>query len=298
MKNKPLEKVNCNFCEADNYKICYVKDGYNIVQCNVCGLVYVNPRLAQEDVNSLYNEDYFTGKGFDESVQYKKEFEELSDKITLLDWDAATIKEMLEDGNPGRDKFNLLDIGCGMGLFLHKAKKIGFEVEGLELSEYAADFANSQGLNVQNGTIDSVELGVEKYDAIVMKEVIEHLPDPMHSLEKIYTSLKKGGILFLTTGNYDCPERILRGREWFYFMPEGHLFIFSNKTMNNYLSKNRFKKIKVTNQGDLVMNLLLKWNILEPDKFKPSGTMKRILFEAVRGVNHFISSGMRVYAVK
>ncbi len=298
MNKKPLEKINCNFCNSDNYKIVYVKEGYNIVQCNVCELVYVNPRLTIEAVNDLYNEDYFTGKGFDESVQYKNEFEENIEKTTLMDWDAATIKELLTKENPLNENFKLLDIGCGMGLFLYKARKLGFDVEGLELSQYASEFARSKGLDVKNETIDSADLGTEKYDAIVMKEVIEHLPDPMKSLEKIFNSLKKGGLLFLTTGNYDCPERKLRGKDWFYFMPEGHLFVFSNKTMDNYLNKVGFRNVRVTNQGDLVMDLLLKWNILEPDKFKPDAAIKRILFEGIRGINHFISSGLRVYAVK
>jgi 2-polyprenyl-3-methyl-5-hydroxy-6-metoxy-1,4-benzoquinol methylase len=298
MDKKSLETVNCNYCLSDNYRIKYVKDGYNIVQCNVCDLVYVNPRLTREAITKLYDEDYFTGKGFDESVQYKNEFEENTENTTLMDWDAASIKEMLRKENPNKENFKLLDIGCGMGLFLHKAQKEGFDVEGIELSEYAAEFARSKSLNVKNGTIDSTDLGLEKYDAIVIKEVIEHLPDPMSSLEKIFNSLKKGGLLFITTGNYDCPERLLKGKDWFYFMPEGHLFIFSNKTIGNYLSKAGFKKISVTNQGDLVMNMLLKWNILETDKFKPSNGIKKLLFDSIRGVNHFISSGLRVYAFK
>lgn len=292
---KDLEKVNCNFCGADDYKIKYVKDGYNIVQCNKCRLVYVNPRLTQKAINQLYDEDYFLGEGFDKSIQYQDEFNELSDKTDLSDWDASTIKEFLQikEQTP-----KLLDIGCGMGLFLWKAKKVGFDVEGIELSPFAAEFVRAKGIKVRDKSIYEEKLPENYYDAISMKEVIEHLPDPKAALQNVYESLKPGGVLFMTTGNYDCPERKLRGKDWFYFMPEGHIYVFSNKTMTNYLREIGFSKIMVTNQGDLLMNILLTKKFIETDKFKPSNIFKKSVYNTVRMVNHFISSGMRIYAVK
>ncbi|MCK5086823.1 MAG: hypothetical protein KAQ90_04850, partial [Melioribacteraceae bacterium] len=65
MENSKLEKVNCNLCGSDNYNVRYIKDGYNIVQCNVCEMVYINPRLSPQAISDLYHEDYFHGKGFD-----------------------------------------------------------------------------------------------------------------------------------------------------------------------------------------------------------------------------------------
>ena len=263
-----LEKVNCNLCGSDDYNVKYIKDGYNIVQCNVCGMVYVNPRLSQQAINDFYHEDYFHGKGFDKSIEYKKEFERLSKQTELSDWDVAAIKELLKT-ETSDSKPNLLDIGCGMGLFLWKAKNAGFNVEGIELSSYAADFVQSLDIKIIGKSIYDTTLKEESYDAIVMKEVIEHLPNPRLALEKIYKALKKGGLLFMTTGNYGSPERKLKGKNWFYFMPEGHIYIFSNRTMKKYLNEIGFSNVNVTNQGDLLMNILLKYNIIEVNRFKP-----------------------------
>ena len=294
--NNDFETVTCNFCSSEDYTVVYIKEGFNIVKCNKCGLVYVNPRLSQTAINKLYNDDYFTGKGFDKSVQYETEFLTESQKTTLSDWDISTIKSFLN--NQQINKFSLLDVGCGMGLFLLKANKQNFKSQGLELSSFAVNFATSKGLNVQNNSIFSNSLKENSYNVISLKEVIEHLPDPKAALQTMYNLLLPGGLLFLTTGNYNCPERKLRGADWFYFMPKGHVFIFSPKTIYNFLNEAGFSKIIITNQGDLLMNFLLKFNIIEPDKYKPKNPLKRIIFEIVRFINHFISSGMRIYAIK
>ncbi len=293
--SEKLEHVICNFCGANDYKVRYIKDGYNIIQCNKCDLVYVNPRLTQEAITQLYDENYFVGEGFDKSVQYQSEFEELSNKTDLSNWDVSTINELLLTKEQAP---KLLDIGCGMGLFLWKAKQAGFDVEGIELSTFAADFVRSKGIKVRDKSIYEDKLPKNYYDAISMKEVIEHLPDPKTALQNVHDSLKPGGVLFMTTGNYSCPERKLRGKDWFYFMPEGHIYVFSNKTMTNYLKQIGFSKVMVTNQGDLLMDMLLNKSIIETNKFKPSNILKRIIFTCVRLVNHFISSGMRIYAIK
>jgi 2-polyprenyl-3-methyl-5-hydroxy-6-metoxy-1,4-benzoquinol methylase len=297
MTKQDLEYVNCNFCGSDKNEIVYEKDGFNMVKCNNCALVFVNPRLKQQSIEALYDEDYFRGRGFDKSIEYKREFDEKSKSQDLNDWDLSTIAEFLKECT-AEDSHRLLDIGSGMGLFLWKAKKKGFDVEGLELSPYACDFVSSLGMKVKNSSIYDAKLENHAYSAIIMKEVIEHLPDPKLALKKVFSSLKKGGVLFLTTGNYNSPERRLKGKNWFYFMPEGHIYIFSNSTMKKYLEEAGFSRFYVTNQGDLVMNLLLRSKILEMDSFKPKNLIKRGLFEFIRGINHFISSGLRVYAVK
>lgn len=293
--HQKTEEVCCNYCGSKNYEKKYVVDGFNYVQCNKCRFIYVNPRLTADEINNLYNEDYFVGNGFDKSVEYKKEFELQSERINLSDWDLSSIRFFLGDY---QDRLNLLDIGCGMGLFLWKAREKGFDVEGLELSDYAAEFARLKGIKVQQKPIEDAELKNNYFDVIVMKEVIEHLPDVKSSLTKIYSSLKTNGVLFLTTGNYNCPERKLRGSKWFYFMPAGHLQVFSDKTIKKFLLQAGFRKVVVTRQGDLLMNFLLQKGIIDTNNYKPKKIFQRIIFETVRFVNQFISSGMRVYAIK
>jgi 2-polyprenyl-3-methyl-5-hydroxy-6-metoxy-1,4-benzoquinol methylase len=299
-QEQDFEHVVCDFCGADDYTKRYEKRGFWMVQCNKCGLVYTNPRLKQEKIAALYDADYFQGHGFDKSIDYVKDVKEHTkgtDDFTLEDWDCDNILALLSE-TPNPKSYTLLEIGCGTGVFLDKARKHGFDCRGLELSEYAANFVRQMGIPVETKSIEEASYPPNSFDAIVMREVIEHLPHPMESLKTIYSWLKPGGVLFMATGNYDCPERKLRGSDWFYFMPEGHLNIFSNRTMHNYLAKVGFTKIHVTNQGDKLTEMLRSKNIITPGEAKPRNIFKRSVFIIVRSINHFISSGMRIYAVK
>jgi 2-polyprenyl-3-methyl-5-hydroxy-6-metoxy-1,4-benzoquinol methylase len=259
-------------------------------------MVYTNPRLKLQKIGELYDANYFEGHGFDESVNYVKDVSEHTkheDDYTLNDWDLDSIHARLDAKTP-----RLLEIGCGTGVFLDKARKHGIECEGLELSAYAADFVRKMGIPVQTKSIEDANFAENTWDVIVMREVIEHLPHPLESLKTIHSWLKPGGVLFMATGNYDCPERKLKGSDWFYFMPEGHLYYFSTRTMGKYLRRAGFQKVEVTNQGDMLMGKLRDLGILQKGEAIPSNPFKRLAFYVVRSLNHFISSGMRVYAVK
>ncbi|MBS1902655.1 MAG: methyltransferase domain-containing protein [Bacteroidetes bacterium] len=295
-----FESVHCDFCGADDYTKRYEKRGFWMVQCNHCGLVYTNPRLTQEKISALYDADYFQGHGFDESVNYVKEVNEHSGKerFTLDDWDCDCIASLIASHGPSANGAKLLEIGCGTGVWLDKARKHGFDCHGLELSEYAAGFVRNMGIPVETKSIEDANFAEGSFDVIVMREVIEHLPHPLQSLQTVHKWLRSGGVLFMATGNYDCPERKLKGSDWFYFMPEGHLTVFSNKTMTAYLKKVGFASVNVTNQGDKLMEMLRSNGIIGPGSAKPRNPFKRVIFGLVRGVNHFISSGMRIYAVK
>jgi 2-polyprenyl-3-methyl-5-hydroxy-6-metoxy-1,4-benzoquinol methylase len=269
-------------------------------QCNKCGMVYTNPRLKPAKIAELYDANYFQGHGFDESVNYVADvnaYGATKSSYTLNDWDLDTIHHMLKQ-NGSTAKARLLEIGCGTGVFLDKARAHGFDCEGLELSEYAANFVRDMGIPVQTKSIEDASFADNTWDVIVMREVIEHLPHPLEALKIVRKWLKPGGVLFMATGNYDSPERKLRGADWFYFMPEGHLYYFANRTMAKYLDQAGFSGVHVTNQGDMLMEKLRTARILAPGESKPGNPLRRIAFSIVRGVNHFVSSGMRIYAVK
>lgn len=94
---------------------------------------------------------------------------------------------------PGR----LLDIGCGNGRLLLKAKQAGWQVKGLELSAGMAAFA-AERVDCEVRTDDFLNMAispaeVEAFDVVSLRHVLEHLPDPILAMTKISALLRPGG---------------------------------------------------------------------------------------------------------
>ncbi len=230
-----MEEVSCDICGIDKTKNIVSSDKFNIVQCQGCGLVYMNPRPDKRLLGEYYANYYSDLKGhYEEERLYKCRFKERLDAIKKYK-------------NGGR----LLDIGCGVGFFLQSAKERKWQVSGIELSSLSADIARSSGVDVFTGSIEDADLESGSFDVITMWHVIEHLQRPSGALKKIYRALKKGGVLALETPNMDYYFKF-KADKLNDVLRREHLYNFSSRTLTRLLE----------NSGFTVLNL----------EQKPSGT--------------------------
>jgi len=101
------------------------------------------------------------------------------------------LREVLKYKEEGR----LLEVGCGKGEFLKLARSY-FDVEGIEISKYAASHAKRfLGDKVEVKGIEKAELNKNHYDVVAVFNLLEHLEDPPLTIKKIYNSLKPEGVL-------------------------------------------------------------------------------------------------------
>jgi SAM-dependent methyltransferase len=130
----------------------------------------------------------------------------------------------------------ILDIGSALGTFLKIAKDHGWDVSGVELSEFGADYTRKKyGFEIHHGDITTSIFPAESFDAITMWDVIEHVDAPVANLEKAIELLKPNGILLVTSDTYDCimavVGRLLYRLTWGTFTyPVRRLFIPHNKS--------------------------------------------------------------------
>lgn len=98
---------------------------------------------------------------------------------------------------------NVLDIGCGGGLFLSLLKAQGAEVIGIELSDSRAQYAKTKhGLKIHKRPIESDfwQRGyANHFDAVTLWDVIEHVNFPLQTLQSAANVLKDGGLLLIDT---------------------------------------------------------------------------------------------------
>lgn len=109
----------------------------------------------------------------------------------------------------------VLDLGVGDGAILkYLVDTRGVEGYGLDISPKAVEFCRSIGLNVDLADINK-PIGADiggHYDAIIMSEIIEHIPDP----ERLLDSLRDHADLLIVsvpnTGYHQHRLRLLLGR--------------------------------------------------------------------------------------
>lgn len=146
----------------------------------------------------------------------------------------------------GRNR--LLDVGCGNGAFLARAKQLGWEVQGLDFDNEAADVARRNGIEVWVGDYRQAPFAPESFDAITCHQVIEHVHDVNAFVLSLTSWLKKNGILWIGTPNFQSCSRRFFGKNWKFLHPPQHLSILNAKTLINISKKNNINA-KIAQRG-------------------------------------------------
>jgi trans-aconitate methyltransferase len=100
----------------------------------------------------------------------------------------------------------LLDLGCGAGLLMEWLRNgVGFsKITGIDADLGQVKFAQSLNLDVEQVTEPWKWLKSKKeYDVIIMKDVLEHIPDDivLPMLTVVWQALSERGTLILTVPN-------------------------------------------------------------------------------------------------
>ena len=173
----------CEVCSSRGYRALYTKNGYWLVQCLVCGVMFAHPRPSLSRLQSAYTEGEV---GAGAPTGDSREFE-------AYEYRFRPFLELVRTyGKRGR----ILDVGCWNGQFL---SLLGpeWEKHGVELSGSASAYARSQGLDVVTGTIHDVPYPAGMFRVVTMWDVIEHVPKPTDDLRKAVDLLEPDGLLFI-----------------------------------------------------------------------------------------------------
>lgn len=242
-----MEQVRCNLCGADDTRLIAVIDQLRIVRCNRCGLTYVNPRLAQGELQEIYTESYYDHDGIVNGLEFFGYEDYVADeeniKLTFADR-LRTIEKLTARGR-------LLDIGCATGFFLALARDNGWQVVGTEVSTFGAGYARERlGVDVRLGTLKSLGFEDGSFDTVTMWDVLEHVTDPMAELGEIARILRTGGVLSIITPDAgSLVARILGDRWEEYRRVREHVYFFSRRTLSRMLNEVGFEILKVESAG-------------------------------------------------
>ena len=198
------------------------QEPFDIMVCEDCGLLYTTPKPSDEKIGDYYkSEAYYSHqenkKGFIPRVYEAVKSVNLKHKIAI----ATQGKE------PGR----LLDIGCGVGDFLHYAEQNGWQCTGAEPSEDAALIAKKRIKAEIMLPKDLEKLPDESFDVITMWHVLEHVSDLQWQVNQLNRLLKKGGRLVIALPNFRSYDAQHYKDKWAAYDVPRHLNHFSQDSI-------------------------------------------------------------------
>ncbi len=147
--------------------------------------------------------------------------------------------------NGGPRHRTLLDLGCWVGFLLSEAQERGWAGIGVEPSAFASAYARDElGLDVRTGDLFKTELPLGHFDAIVMGDVIEHLPRPGEALDRMAELLRPGGIVWLALP--DAGSLVARGMRarWWSVIPT-HVQFFTRRSLRTLLERRGWTVLEI-----------------------------------------------------
>jgi 2-polyprenyl-3-methyl-5-hydroxy-6-metoxy-1,4-benzoquinol methylase len=242
-----LFSPSCNLCGGKDHEVVdgtnrRLLEGLKIAQCRRCGHVFLNPRIREtEDIHST-TLDYLKNC-------YLREYTNLgclrNGKTFLAKANYRYHLPFLEAISPFRVCNRILDYGCAIGLFLQAARMEGWECHGLEMSQLLSFYGQKNfHLDIRCGILEESDYQEEYFDAITFLEVIEHLFTPAEALAKAHKLLRPGGVVLITTPNFQSLEHFLAGKDWEICVSD-HQHYFALDTLKNLLRQKGFEILKM-----------------------------------------------------
>ena len=117
----------------------------------------------------------------------------------------------------------ILDIGCGLGMYVDKFRRFSDDVHGVDVDEDKVAQASQWLPNIQVAPGEHLPYADNEFDVILLNEVIEHVDDDRLTIREAYRCLRPGGHIIIYAPNrlypYETHGFYLFGRYYFRLLP-------------------------------------------------------------------------------
>lgn len=238
----------CNLCQADDTELLFegvdrlhdILGTYKLVCCRQCGLIYIDPMPTSENLAQHYPADYIPySKAVDDEPCFLKRWDR---RYGVYKRCRAVVQHSV------RQSGRVLDVGCATGNFLDGMRRFGnWQTVGVEPNFYASNYARERlSLNVFTGSLKEANFEDSSFDIVTLWDVLEHVPDPMATLQEVARVLRVDGLMVLSLPNPETWEISLFGPDWAGWDIPRHLHLFTQDVLARYLKESGFKIIKIT----------------------------------------------------
>lgn len=142
----------------------------------------------------------------------------------------------------------LLEVGAGSGGLARTALRRGWTVEATEVSRSGVELLRAARVSVFRGGVEEAHYADGRFDLVASIEVLEHLAAPVEHLRELSRVTRTGGLLLLTTPNFNGLSRRWMGLRWRVIDPE-HLGYFTGSTLQGALRQAGYRDVKVRSRS-------------------------------------------------
>ncbi|MFG6661012.1 class I SAM-dependent methyltransferase [Sulfitobacter sp. 915] len=234
---------------------------FSLVQCVQCGMHWHRNVISDTSVATVYGiwADAEQARRFEEvHVPSKHDQRALRVQMAKL---ALRLEHLAkQNGRP----LQLLDFGCGDGVFLSVAKALGADAMGIDVSASRTQGARSTGLTVLPDLAALDAQSQDPLDAVVLSQVLEHVSDPLALLRALHGRLREGGILFVAVPNAHGVSVPQNFHQFTLVQPIEHMNAFSPATLRLIGQKAGFTPVRrpsafVTTKSREVLRAAANW---------------------------------------
>jgi 2-polyprenyl-3-methyl-5-hydroxy-6-metoxy-1,4-benzoquinol methylase len=229
-----FQQPTCPGCLSQSGQSYLKKFALFMSRCTKCELVFTYPAPTLEEVSPRYAQAWFEN-------EYLPSFG-INPSAPNCEHLRQRFLEELSFFDRYKKSGKLLDIGAGAGIFLWHARDRGWQVDGVELSEYGVNFARQHfGIQLVNGTLQQSSYAPGSFDVVTLQDVIEHISNPFEMLSDVNRLLRPGGIVSLATPNFSSLGRVIYQDDWALISPVEHLCLFNKKSLFTLLKATGFE---------------------------------------------------------
>lgn len=267
---KGWEKPVCPICASRRYLVSLYTGittweypgAFSFVRCTQCSLVMQSPRVLESRVGQYYKNTLYWG---DDLKCYKT-----TDWHTMRAEHYGPIYKLIDQEykTPG----SILDVGCGLGLFLSYYREKGWKTLGTEFVADVATFAKKTfGVTVLLGQLENFKI-TQQFDVIVFSGVFEHLYHPDKVLQAVAKLLKPKGLVIIIPPNINSLGHAIFKNKWHSLEPGRHVFHYSPQTITQLLHQAGFEVLGIrhNHMTHNVYGLFTSLRFLHSPKFNKS----------------------------
>lgn len=228
--------VPCPGCRGTDWReIIGRDDAYQLFECVTCGCCRIPPTVAAPELyDQYYSEDAA---------------ERLAGPFNALwRWKRRSRARLILRGLPSGAA--VCDVGCERGELLNLLKAGGCAVVGTQMSVAAAKFAARRfGIDVFVGELPDAPFAGHAFDAMLMLNILEHLPDPERYVAQASTMVRPGGVFWVELPNVGSFTARFALKNWFHHDPEHHLWSLNKAGMLRMIERHGFVIDRIYSQN-------------------------------------------------